>query len=1031
MFRVLVASWVLGLWAGAGVVEIPAGAVEMRLVATPALSPDGGRVVFEWLEDLWVAPSEGGEARRVDEHAARDAFPQFSGDGERIVFSSERSGSMQVFSVPVGGGEVRQHTDHGEGNELECLSPDGGRGLVRGMRERAGFRATRLMAVDLRHDAREERLFDAAVSGAAWSPDGGRILVSRGGEQRLRQGYVGSRASQIWQYEMAGGALTPVIVEEWDARSPMWLPDGQGFYCVTSRDGTGNLWRYGGVGVVPAQLTHYQRDGVVHPALSATGDVMIFRRGFGVFRFEPESGDAPVEVKFWTREKLREVAVEKRKVAGAASADFTADLKQVVCAAAGELWWIGGVGEAARRLTKTVEAEAGPQFSQDGKRLYFSRDDGLGVNFFRGRLVGGALVDEERLTRGSGSKGGLKLSADGRRMAWVEGRGDIYAAAVDGSELRRVFECWDRPTFDWSPCGSWLAVAAEDRNANRDVWLVAADGRRAAVNATRHPAFEGSPRWSPDGRFLVFSARRGEGEKSELWRMDFGHGGLAADASDVKIRGIGGRAKRLDTGEIEPIRAMWTADSAGVLFQSRKLADTHVYEVCLGDGEVKRVAGGVRCVPIRVTGAGEILCRVGQEPAVLAGGELRVFPVEGEFERRRDEVLRLAFRRVWRCLSERFYDPSLSVGDWEKLRLKYEDEAIGVRSSRQFDHVLSLFYGELNASHLSLLRKRWGDERGSGGGKFEASAHPGLVFREGGEGDALVIARVLRGSPVSEVEGAPRAGEVVVRTAGEAVGSRTPLQRFFKGAEGRLLPVVLRGTGGGERVVELRCISYARARALDVAARDREARRRVAKAGEIAYLRVPSMSRASVLALELEIYRASLEAEGLVLDLRGNGGGREADRMLAMFCQPEHAFTVPRGGPQGYPHARRVVAAWTKPLVVLCDENTYSNSEIFCHAIQQAKRAPLVGTATAGGVISAVKTTIPDAGELQVPFRGWFHAATGEDLELRGARPDFPVALSLEDEAAGRDPQLEKALEVLTKSMAEAGRAAKPRLSER
>ena len=60
IFRVLIAVWVLGLRGEVGAEEIPAGAVELRLVATPALSPDGERVVFEWMEDLWLAPSAGG-----------------------------------------------------------------------------------------------------------------------------------------------------------------------------------------------------------------------------------------------------------------------------------------------------------------------------------------------------------------------------------------------------------------------------------------------------------------------------------------------------------------------------------------------------------------------------------------------------------------------------------------------------------------------------------------------------------------------------------------------------------------------------------------------------------------------------------------------------------------------------------------------------------------------------------------------------------------------------------------------------------
>jgi tricorn protease len=186
------------------------------------------------------------------------------------------------------------------------------------------------------------------------------------------------------------------------------------------------------------------------------------------------------------------------------------------------------------------------------------------------------------------------------------------------------------------------------------------------------------------------------------------------------------------------------------------------------------------------------------------------------------------------------------------------------------------------------------------------------------------------------------------------------------------------------------------------------------------------MNRETFDRIEREVYQAALQSEGMILDLRDNGGGREADRLLSLFCQPAHSFTLPRGGPAGYPYDRLAHAAWNKPLVVLCNEGTFSNSEIFCHAILLTKRAPVVGVATAGGVISAVKAKIPGVGELQVPFRGWFHAKTGVNLDLNGAQPDFPVTLTPADEDGGRDPQLEKALELVRRQVREAGDSVRP-----
>ena len=506
--------------------EIPAGAAPMRLISAPALSPEGKSVVFEWAGDLWTASSAGGEAKRVVDDPARDGYPRFSPDGKRIVFSSERTGSLQVFSIPRDGGAAVQHTHHSEGNELQCLSPDGSRALVRGVRDRSGLFATRLMEIDLTADRRERRLFDATAHSAAWSPDGTRVLFCKGGGQLYRKGHRGARAAQIWLYRIKERAIEPVITGETEARSPLWLPDGKGFHFVSGEGGTANLWlKKDGATAIP--VTRYQGDGVISPDQSADGSTLVFRRGLEVFRFRPGMDAEPLAIHFWTRETLPDVATDVRPITGTASADFTRDLKQVVFAAAGDLWWIPEPGKAPVRITETTAAEDEARFHPDGEWLYFLRDDGLEANLFRARFQNGTLRDEHQVTHGARTKSRFRPSPDGSKIAWVEGTGDVFTARPDGSEPRRVFECWDMPTWDWSPDGRWLAIAAEDRDSNRDIWLAAADGGRAPVNLTLHPGFEGSPKWSPDGRWLVFSARRDASGETALWRIDFGKGGPA------------------------------------------------------------------------------------------------------------------------------------------------------------------------------------------------------------------------------------------------------------------------------------------------------------------------------------------------------------------------------------------------------------------------------------------------------------------------------------------------------------------------
>ena len=188
------------------------------------------------------------------------------------------------------------------------------------------------------------------------------------------------------------------------------------------------------------------------------------------------------------------------------------------------------------------------------------------------------------------------------------------------------------------------------------------------------------------------------------------------------------------------------------------------------------------------------------------------------------------------------------------------------------------------------------------------------------------------------------------------------------------------------------------------------------------------MSMPSFYKFEEDLYAAGAGKEGLIVDVRENGGGSTTDLLLTCLTQPVHAITVPRGGGPGYPQDRKIFASWSKPIVVLCNQNSFSNAEIFSHAIKTLRRGHLVGTPTAGGVISTGATGIMDLGTLRLPNRGWFLLHTGEDMELNGAVPDVVVWPMPGDMPKGKDDQLAKAVDVLSADVAEWKAQPRPKL---
>ena len=91
---------------------------------TPAVSPDGKKVVFSYAEDLWIVDSSGGTAYRLTAMQGRELNPRFSPDGRWLAFSGSSVGSFDVYVMPVAGGTIRQLTFHGSEDIVDSWSPD-------------------------------------------------------------------------------------------------------------------------------------------------------------------------------------------------------------------------------------------------------------------------------------------------------------------------------------------------------------------------------------------------------------------------------------------------------------------------------------------------------------------------------------------------------------------------------------------------------------------------------------------------------------------------------------------------------------------------------------------------------------------------------------------------------------------------------------------------------------------------------------------------------------------------------------------
>jgi tricorn protease len=372
----------------------------------------------------------------------------------------------------------------------------------------------------------------------------------------------------------------------------------------------------------------------------------------------------------------------------------------------------------------------------------------------------------------------------------------------------------------------------------------------------------------------------------------------------------------------------------------------------------------------------------------------------------------VVFDSCWITMRDQWYDSNLGNNEWDKVRRKYRDFAAQSPDPESLATVVQMMLGELNGSHLGFTLSA-GDAKPSA--PRDTTGHLGVRFDSSFAGPGLKVRDVLPTGPADKKRSRLVPGDIIQRIDGVDVDRTMDLTLALNGPADREIALAVQGSDGKSREVSLRPISYAAAQGLLYDHWLNHNRKLVADAsgGKFGYLHISAMSMPNFRKFEEELVSEGAGKDALVIDVRENPGGSITDHLLTALTQPNHAITVPRGGGPGYPLDRKVYISWHKPIVVLCNQNSGSNAEIFSHAIKTLKRGQLVGVPTAGAVVSTGATPIMDVGLLRLPTRGWFTINDGEDMEKHGAVPHHLLWLAPGQLPQGRDAQLTKALEVL------------------
>ncbi len=1014
----------------------------------PAFSPDGAWIAFtgeyDGNRDVYLIPAGGGEPRRLTWHPDGDEVVGWLPDGEGIVFRSSRgdpNDQPHLYVVPAAGGEPEE-LPLGWAYRLD-VDPRSGRWAFNRMaRERATWKRYRGgTASDIwvgdPDEADFRRVTDFAGMDIAPMWHDGRIwfVSDQGG------------TADIWSMAPDGtDRKRHTDFGRWDVRWPSMGPDGRIVFTLAA-----DVWvfdpatdRARKVEIDLPSDRELTRIRYPDAAPYVTGfelapdaeRLLVVARG-EIFSVPVEEGvTLPITRGTGARERDASFGPGGKKILYSTDEPREDEFRLIDAWGRGEPEVVREAGDGGWLLR--------PALSPDGEWVAWGDND---YRLWVMPAEGGRRIEVDR--GANRSIFDYEWSPDGRWLAYVKDLPTEYTSIYLFDTRQKKTHAVTGPyTSDyavaWDPDGRYLYFASdratnpvvgemdwdnvEAKNDKLYLVLLREDvenplAGRAGLPPDDDEAGDGDAGKAKDGKSGEDAAADGAGEGTDGAKGDepepieIDLGGLADRVVELPVdRGSYARLGAT-SGHLffmsSPLKGM--AEQPGLFQEAGPEAVLMAFD--LKEKEAKPFVEGVSGYSLApeagkiavMKNRGQIFVVGAAAPPgpQLAEGKVDLGDVVIELDPRQewDQI----YHEAWRQLREYYWDPDMSGMDWQGVRDQYAELLPRLSSRADLSDLLGQIFGEMNTSHTYVF--------GGDPGVRVEHRRVGLLGADlVREGDAYRIERILRGDPADRVRSplaepgvGAREGQYVVAVNRRPLAADRPLLAYLENLAGKEILISLndepRLEGAREVVVEpLR--SEADLRYSDWVRRNREY---VAEKtdGRIGYIHVPNMWTEGLVEFNTWFY-PQLDREGMIVDVRWNGGGAVSQMLLERFRRRVLSFGLARGGAIGtYPD--RVLNG---PFVVLTNEFAGSDGDIFPQAVQLEELAPVIGARSWGGVVG-IRSMRPlvDGGLVTTSEVAWWDPRDGWSLENRGVIPDIEVQNLPQELARGEDAQLDRGIE--------------------
>jgi tricorn protease len=1008
----------------------------------PKLSPDGQWIAYSaeysGTRQVWVMPATGGTPRQL------------------------------TFYNDVGPMPPRGGTDY----RVLDWTPDGQHVLVRANRTPYGEREGLPLLVPF-EGGMERPLGPPETGGGMLSADGQLFVytpIDR--EFRTWKRYRGGRAQDVWSYDLANNSsrkLTDFIGTD---HQPLWV-DGQ-IYFVSDRDFTLNLFVMDLDGANQRRVTNFEDFDVLWP--SSDRRRVVFEQGGHLWLHDPAGGETrkvPIEIQ---GDRPHAVATFKNVTAQIESFDIAPKGERAVFGARGEIFTVPARHGEIRNLSRSPAArEISVAWSPDGKWISYL-SDASGEYEIYVRAEDGSGEPRRITTDGRNWRFPPVWSPDSKHLAFADSANRLNIVAVESGRIREVDSTRhtslgfrDLTQYAWSPDGQWLAYTKVNASYNSSIWVYSLRDSRP-TQLTTDASNEQSPVFDPKGRYLYFTSTRDWNLKFSAYEFNY----LYSDAARIYAATLAADGTPLNRPKSDEVSAAQDQegqdrkdkkDGKGV--QRKALAPLR-FDL-EGFNERVTVLGtpAGNYVGLAASESGLFYITPGAAPGDN-GGELFYYDLEKgsaesvlknalgyslsadgrkllwrqkerfgiadakpEADARKTAVNleRLEMRidpRVewqqmyvdaWRILRDWFWDPGQHGQDWTAIRDRYAPLVDHVAHRGDLDYIFGELAGELNAGHIYVnssqdmptVKRRPG---GMLGARIEA--HESGYFR---------IAHIYPGenwhdyyrSPLTEAGVNATVGDFILAVDGVSTRDTDNFYSLLENKGSRVVRLRLNASPDerGARETDVKTVtSEVQLRYLDWVTNNRQ-RVHELSGGRIGYVHVPNTATEG----NRELFKGMLaeaRREALIIDDRYNGGGFIPDRMIELLARTPLNYWVWRG----FEPQPRPLLSHDGPKAMLINGLAASGGDALPYYFRKLGLGPLIGTRTWGGLIGlSGNPGLADGGAIMPATFRFLDTDGNWAVENEGVAPDFEVIDRPEAIAAGRDPSLEKAVEVLLEEL--------------